>query len=157
MMLYTTWNLAKKHNACERALTSWKKHLGKKPDGDTLIPLTDILDTLGLDDALWALRATTEDSKMFSVKFAIACADRVLIIFESKYPGDKRPREAIEAAQAFLLNPSKKTADAAADAAHAAHAAAYATADAAADAAHAAAYAAERKWQTEKFRELLSE
>ena len=87
-------------------------------------------------------------TKKMSVKFAIYAAEQVLGIFEKKYPGDYRPRKAIEAAKRYVQT-GKKTgiadaadaADAAADAADAANAAAYA-ADAAA---YAAAYAARIK------------
>jgi len=89
-------------------------------------------------------------------KLAIFSAKSVLHIFEEKYPEDKRPREAIEAAQDYLDGKISKeellvkkraaaAAYAAADA-YAAYAAAYAAsaAYAAADAyaAYAAAYAA---------------
>lgn len=145
-MIYTTYNLAVKYHACARALTTWKKHMRAKFDADNLIPLTEVLKVLGLDDCLWALRTISPTvAKTISIKFAIACADRVLIHFESKSPNDKRPRQAIEAAQAYLLNPSKKTAYAADAAAYAAYAAAH------------AADAAEKKWQTAKLTELLED
>ena len=80
------------------------------------------------------------------VRYVIFAAEQVIEIYENKYPDDNRPRKAIEAARAYLANPSdenKKATHAAAAAAHAAYAAA-AAADAAyaADAAAAAAYAA---------------
>jgi hypothetical protein len=59
-------------------------------------------------------------TKKDSVELAIFSAKLVLPIFEKKYPDDKRPRQAIEAAVKYLKNPTKKTqlaADAAADAA----------------------------------------
>ena len=77
-------------------------------------------------------------TKKDSLKFAIYSAELVLKTFEDKYPTDKRPREAIEAAKKVLFKDTKKNRDAAYAAAYAAHAAAYA----AAYAAHAAAYAA---------------
>ena len=89
------------------------------------------------------------------VRFAVHAAEMVLNIFEEEYPEDKRPRQAIEAAKAWLENPCEETQQAAAAWADAAYAwaaanaadayAAYAAdaADAyAADAADAAAYAA---------------
>ena len=85
-------------------------------------------------------------NKKQKVQYAIFAAEQVLYIFEKKYPGDLRPRKAIEAAKAYLNNPSEKTK--AADAAYAAYAAAAAYAAyaaAAADAAAAAAAAATRK------------
>ena len=75
-------------------------------------------------------------------EWAIFSAKSVLHIFEEQYPNDARPRKAIQAAEAYLKDPSAEAAHAAAYAARAAYAAAYAAADAAAYAAHAAAYAA---------------
>jgi hypothetical protein len=48
---------------------------------------------------------------------AIKCAEMVLYIFEKKYPNDKRPRKAIEAAKKCLANPTKENKKVAADAA----------------------------------------
>jgi hypothetical protein len=98
--------------------------------------------------------------KRDSVALAVFCAQMVLAIFESRYPQDKRPRKAIEAAAKWISS-DKNHADtdadtdaytaAYADAAAAAAAAAYtdaaafgciAGAGAAADAAYAAADAA---------------
>ncbi|MDD5354956.1 MAG: Imm5 family immunity protein [Candidatus Omnitrophica bacterium] len=78
------------------------------------------------------------------IQYAIFAAEQVINLYEEKYPNDKRPREAIEAAKAYLNKPTQKNKDAAADAAYAAYAAADAAyaAHAAAYAAHAAAYAA---------------
>jgi len=79
------------------------------------------------------------------VKYAVYAARQVLKLFEDKYKDDKRPREAIEAAERWTRNPSEKNrnaADAASAAAYnAADAAANADADAAANAAYAAANA----------------
>jgi ABC-type multidrug transport system fused ATPase/permease subunit len=96
--------------------------------------------------------------KKEKIKYAIYAAEQVIKIYENKYPKDKRPRNAINAAKKYLKYPTKKNkaaaaAAAAADVAAAAAAyaaayaaaayaaAAYAAADAAA-AAYAAAYAA---------------
>jgi hypothetical protein len=104
-----------------------------------------------LDWANWLIvRVMT---KKQYVAYAIFAAEQVIEIYEKKYPDDKRPRLAIEAAKNYLNNPSAKNkkavadaaaaAYAAADAAYAAYAAAYAAyADAAAYTAYAAAYAA---------------
>ena len=85
----------------------------------------------------WTMRHTL--NKTQSVKVAIYAAESVIDIFEKEYPDDKRPREAIEAAKAWLKNPCEQTA---ADAADAADAAAE-SADAAVDAATWAAWAAD--------------
>jgi hypothetical protein len=77
------------------------------------------------------------------VTFAADCAERVLPKFEERYPDDKRPRKALEAARAWVTCPSPETRTAtyAATDAAATNAATYATyaADAAAT---YAAYAA---------------
>ena len=80
------------------------------------------------------------------IRYAVFAAEQVIDIFEKKYPNDKRPRNAIEAAKKVVENDTPKTradADAAAYAADAAYAdAAYAAAaDAYAADADAAAYA----------------
>ena len=77
------------------------------------------------------------DVKYVVVRFAVACARRSLHYFEDKHPDDKRPRQAIEAAEEYV----KDTTDSAADAARAAMAA-----EAAADAAWAARAAADAAW-----------
>jgi hypothetical protein len=109
-------------------------------------------------------------------EWAADCAEHSLPIFEQRYPDDKRPRQAIEAARAYMRgeislealqaarNEARKAADAdayAADATVYAAYAAYAYADAAAYAAYAA-YAAdaaarkqERAWQARRLAELL--
>jgi len=104
--------------------------------------------------------------------FAADCAEHVLPIWEKKYPGDLRPRQAIEAARLFADGKITKEKLAAARAAAwaaagaAARAAAGAAArDAAEDAARAAAWAAagaaardaEREWQTKRLLEYLGE
>ena len=76
---------------------------------------------------------TFDWSPIKSVKMAIFSAESVLGIFEKKYPNDTRPRVAIEAAKAYISNPTD-----AADAADAAYAAYAAYAADAADAADAA-------------------
>lgn len=47
------------------------------------------------------------------IKYAVYAAKRALPLFESAYPGDKRPREAINAAMAVLRNDTSKTRSAA--------------------------------------------
>jgi hypothetical protein len=74
-------------------------------------------------------------TKPDSVAMAIFCAESIIGIFEKEYPDDKRPREAIEAAKAWLENPTEENR-------HAASAASAAYAYSASSAAYAAAYAA---------------
>ena len=71
-----------------------------------------------------------EWTKRDSVELAVYAAESVIGIFEKQHPDDKRPRQAIEAARAWLEDPNTKTSAAASDAA----------CDAASDAAWAAAW-----------------
>ena len=85
-------------------------------------------------------------TQVIAVQWAAECAKRVLRHFEDRYPEDKRPREAIQAALKWAKDPTKANRVAAYNAANAAaYAAAYvanAAAYAAAYVANAAAYAA---------------
>jgi hypothetical protein len=103
------------------------------------IPLQPIIDTYEADPAMTPQKW---------VQWACDCAERVLGEWETRYPDDTRPSQAIAASRRWVANPTKTNAyaaaRAAADAADAADAA-YAAADAAyvaANAAYAAAYAA---------------
>lgn len=118
-----------------------------------------------IPDYFWFLRRQelSEDQKNDLQLFAIECAERVLPIFEIKYPDDKRPRTAIETAKLYLskqatIDDLEEARWAAADAAFAADA----TSDAAhaAHAAFAAAYYAdaayaEKQWQIERLAEIV--
>jgi hypothetical protein len=109
----------------------------------------------------------TVEAKRLTVTLACGYARHTLHIHEDKYPEDKRPRKAIETAEAWLKGEATEqecrdaanAADAAAyAAAYAADAAAYAAdaADAAAYAARAA-YAAERAWQLQFTRDTINQ
>ena len=82
--------------------------------------------------------------------FAADCAERVLPIYEERFPGEDRPRKAIEAARKYADKKiTKKMLAAARDAA-------WGAAWDVASAARGAASAAERKWQTERLAYYLS-
>ncbi len=151
MKLTTTLN---KIRACSPCTSGWKTlltYLGKTEADDAEINLLTVLESNGVPDMLWCLRATTEDSKRIASQLAIEFAEQALPIFEKRKPDDNRPRAAIQAARDFLDGTigieelRKAHADAAyayaayADAAYAY--AAYADADADADADAYAAYA----------------
>ena len=150
----------KKHIACQEAVEWYSLQKNK----DTQAILNAIIrEKKPLDWFNWYLSRRLP--KIKRVQYAVFAARQVLRIFEDKYPDDKRPREAIEAAEKYIKNPTNKNKDAAdaadaaadaadaayaADAADAADAAAYAAyaayaADAAADAAYAAADEAARR------------
>jgi len=100
-------------------------------------------------------------TKKVCVKFAIACAERRLHVFEEKYPADKRPRKAIEAAKAWIKNPCDETKaaawSAARSAARSAASAARSAASAAWSASWSAAESAEKKWQNKTLLKIIRE
>ena len=106
-MLTTTFALLHKHNACEGRYKHLAKSLGGiRAYGRTQpIPLLKILETNGLADTLWCLRAVLEEQAAERDRlariFACDCAERVLPIFEKGWPDDIRPRQAIEDARRF--------------------------------------------------------
>ena len=153
-MLYTTFELCHKSGACVESYRKLATALGGVTEygKQTPIPLTKVLEVCGLDDAIWALRCTTTPSDNVVTEFACRCAEHVLHYYEDKYPNDKRPRQAIEAARVCVTDKSPAARDAAGDAAWAAWAA-RAAGDAAWDA--GAARAAETQYQTEQFVALL--
>ena len=82
----------------------------------------------------FSLGATNLERRQNITRFACWCALRSLPIFEQRHPTDKRPRQAIEAAQTWAENPTEKN-----------RAAAYA-----ADAADNAFYAADATARTQE-------
>ena len=102
-MLHTTFKKAKEAGACIRSYRKMAKALGgvEKYGLDTPIPLDEVLEVCGLDDALWALRIILEPADREIRLFTCDCAERVLFLYEEKYPQDKRPRVAIETARRY--------------------------------------------------------
>ncbi len=163
-MLNTTFAKAKREGACVESYRKMGDALGgiTKYGKNTPIPLTKVIEVCGLQDAMWACRCTTEPSDNILIAFACLCAEHVLHFYADKYPGDKRPRQAIDAARVCITDKSRDAAGAAGAARAAAGAAAGDAAGAAGDAAWAARAAAgaaagdaETQWQTEIFIQIL--
>ena len=94
--MQTTLNKIKEHSPCENG---WKKllnYLEKTQADDEPLELRTILESNGLDDTIWALRAVEGMDKEIRL-FAADCAELVLPIYEKEYPDDNRPRLAIQA------------------------------------------------------------
>jgi hypothetical protein len=167
--LTTTLNLCKQNNACRTGYDTLVAFLGPDYGMDKPINLVTILESNGIKDTIWALRATKQDSKYISRMFAADCAESVLHYYEDKYPNDNRVRKCIQAARDYAegkisLKELRVARRAAADAAAAADAyVAAVAADAAvaanayADAAAVAAVytASERKKQEKLLRKYL--
>ena len=139
MTLTVTLNDIRAHDPCRY---SWRKlldSLGKTQADDTPVPLRYIHGLLGLDDALWALRALPEQYDGPIRLLTCDFAESLLHLTD-----DPRPAEAIRVARAYAVGQATDAElDAAAAAAWAAACtAARAAARAAAEAAWAAADAA---------------
>jgi hypothetical protein len=146
-VLYTTFNKLHEFNACTEGYQKLARSLGgvNKYGKNTPIPLDKIIESNGLADTIWTLRATTESAENLLIEFACRCAEHTLHFFEDKYPEDKRPRLAIEAARRCITDKTPAARAAAwAAARSAAESAAWSPAWAAAWAAWAAAWAATR-------------
>ena len=141
MKLTTTLN---KIRACSPCTSGWKKllsRLGTDFNLDAEINLLTVLESNGVADMLWTLRATEQDSKRIASQLAIEFAEQALPIFEERLPNDLRPRQAIQAARDYLDGTIDLAALREAHAAAASHAASYTYAAYAAS--YAAAYAAD--------------
>jgi len=97
----------KKWEACSRGV-AWFENLGKTKSSEVM---EGLLADKKLDWANWLIvRILNRKDK---IRFAIFAAEQVLELFEKKYPEDKRPRQAIEAAKAVVRKNNKETRDAA--------------------------------------------
>ena len=144
MQLTTTFALLRKASACAPRYKFLREALSSEEYADdTSINLLTILETNGLDDALWALSATAENCDKVARLMAADFAEQVLPVWR-KYSEDKRPDMAIKAARDFAngLITDQQRAAAAARAAGAAAWEAAAAARAAGAAAWEAAWAA---------------
>lgn len=103
--VYTTFALCRKAYACEDGYKQLAKSLGgiRRYGKDKPIPLAMVLESNGLDDALWVLQGARagKDAERIAYLFAADYAARVLKIFEREYPNDSRPREAIMTTRRF--------------------------------------------------------
>ncbi|MCK9597605.1 MAG: hypothetical protein M0R06_01115 [Sphaerochaeta sp.] len=149
-MLYTTFALARKSNAC---VTSYRK-LGEALGGittygkDTPIPLTRVLDTCDLTAAMWCLRCTTTDSRHIIAEFARRCAEHVRHYTEVEFDMTLASSWAAKAAKADM--PIDVIVDTAISTACMVRKLALLKADNL-----MAGWVAEGAWQTQQFRELL--
>jgi hypothetical protein len=149
--LTTTLSLLRNHDACKNGYKKLAKFLGKDYGNEMPINLLKILENNGADDCLWSLRATQEDSDKIARLMAADFAESVLHFYTAKYPDDKRPVKAIQAARDYAngiimsMNCDEASRAAYVAAAHAAVSAGFAcsaAAHAAVSAAHAAVSAA---------------
>lgn len=121
----TSLDLIRAKDPCTGGWKALLQYLGKTTSDSEPLSLLTILESNGLDDALWCLRATP-DSDSKARLFAVFCARQV-----QHLNPDPRVAAAIDTAEAFALGKATKEELAAADAASAAYAASYAARSAA--------------------------
>lgn len=93
--MQTTLNKIRTHSPCE---DGWKRlltNLGKTKPDDEPLDLTTILESNGLDDALWCLRAVDGHEREMRL-FAVECARSVQHLMK-----DKRSINALDVAERF--------------------------------------------------------
>ncbi len=84
----TTLNEIRAHAPCKEGWEKLLAHLGKTKADDEPLALLTILESNGLDDASWCLRAKSLDR--LSRHFQAWCAEQVLHHFETERPNDTR-------------------------------------------------------------------
>src|SRR5574337_393438 len=133
MSATTTLNAIRAHGPCAAGWSKLLAHLGKTKADDEPLPLLTVLDSNGLDDALWCMRAMPEHDTHWRL-FAVWCARQVQHLM-----ADPRSIAALDVAERHARGDATDAELAAAG--DAARAAARAAAWAAGDAARAAAWA----------------
>ena len=91
----TTLNAIRKHKPCVEGWTKLLKHLGKTAADDEPLPILTILDSNGLDDALWCLRAVAGHDREIRL-YAVWCARQVQHLMP-----DERSITALQVAEDF--------------------------------------------------------
>jgi len=158
----TTLNQIRDKSPCTGGWQKLLAHLGKTKADDEPLSIPTILDSNGLDDALWCLQAVKGHDREIRL-FGVWCARQVQHLMT-----DQRSLDALDVAERFANGAATEeeraaawaaAGDAAGDAARAAAwaAAGDAAGDAARDAARAAAWAAAWDAQAKRLRELCAE
>ena len=166
----TTLNAIRQHGPCEEGWTKLLKHLGKTKADNEPLSIVTILDSNGLNDALWCLRAVDGCDREIRL-YAVWCARQVQHLMTDprslaaldvaeRYAQGLATDEELRAARAAARDAARAAAwNAARDAAwNAARAAAWnAARDAAWNAAWADAWYVARQSQAARLREVCAE
>lgn len=98
----TTLNKIRSHSPCVEGWGKLLKTLGKTQADDEPLSLITILDSNGLDDALWCLRSVNGHHKEIRL-YSVWCARQVQHLMK-----DKRSLEAMDVAEKFALGEATK-------------------------------------------------
>ena len=90
----TTLNAIRAANPCADGWTKLLSHLDKIKADDEPLDLLTVLDSNGLDDALWVLSYAMPDDRL-ARHFQAWCAEQVVHHFEAERPDDYRVRNQI--------------------------------------------------------------
>ena len=96
--MQTTLNKIRSHSPCERGWVKLLKHLGKTQADDEPLDFLTILESNGLDDTLWCLKAAPKEWEPNIRMYAIWCAKQV-----EHQMTDKRSKNALVVAQNHAL------------------------------------------------------
>lgn len=149
MTISTTLNAIRQHGPCREGWEKLLRHLGKTAPDDEPLPLLTVLDSNGLDDTLWCLRALGQEHDAWVRLLVCDLVEPAL-----QYAADTRPAAALAVARRYARGEATDGEQSAASAA--AWAAASAARAAAEVAAGAAAGAAARADQERILRAALS-
>jgi hypothetical protein len=87
---------------CKPCGDGWKQLISyHKPSSlDEEISIKEIMESNGLNDAIWALRVI--DNTEILISLSIDLAESVLHIYEKQFPGDTRIRDCIDACKKYI-------------------------------------------------------
>ena len=92
-MITTTLNHIRAHSPCSAGWEKLLKHLGKTKADDERLPFAAILESNGLDDALWCCRAEPQYAREWRL-YAVWCARQVQHLMT-----DRRSLDALDVAE----------------------------------------------------------
>lgn len=94
--------IIKKLKPCEDRYENFKKYY---PDFDSDLKEFLYLDKISYADKAWVFVKLATKEQI--IKWNTMCTESILDIFETKYPNDLRPRNALEASEAYRLSPTE--------------------------------------------------
>lgn len=108
MKIILSLSQLKLHDACELSnrIAAFRAYHGYDPGGTTTFREW-IACTPDVRDWIWACRCIGEPGCRIAVRVAVGAARRALPVFESEFPGDLAPRQAVELVERWLANPDR--------------------------------------------------
>lgn len=95
MPVLITLNQIRKNKPCKNGWERLFKAQGKTSPDNVPFPITDVLDSNGIDDAHWCLDCLKGYDRE-KYHYLADIAESVLHVFEKAYPDDMRPRRSIQ-------------------------------------------------------------